>query len=132
MSPCICSQKEAGSLWCQESFSPLASASKLGPVVFCELPVSCQQAAITAHFLSLKCLIRDCSTISLSEKGLPSDLTIFCKRTAYPMLHVLLFCLHNHFLRRLRAMHPLGLGQPNPLGFNFLSPRPCSNDPLVN
>lgn len=54
----------------QESFSPRASASKLGPAVFCEIPFSCQQPASIQHFAIFKCL-NSLSSMSLRE-GFPS------------------------------------------------------------
>lgn len=52
-SVCRLSWKSLEASGAQESFSRLASASKLGPGVFCEILVSCHQPDSRQHFPSL-------------------------------------------------------------------------------
>lgn len=67
MFACIFSWERLEVTGAHEGFSPLASASTLGSAVLCEMPVSHQQAALRDRFPSLKCLIRDCSTVNSRE-----------------------------------------------------------------
>lgn len=118
VSTCIFSQKGLEVASAQESSGSLAAASKLGSAVFSEIPVSCQQAALVDHFPGLTRLIQDCSPVSSRES---CPLTSLCfVRTAHSTVHGPLLCLHNHFLTRLRAMHPLALVNLI-LCFNFTS-----------
>lgn len=109
------------SLWYQENFSTLASASKLVSAGLCEMPVSRQQAAVIKHFSHFDISDQEIILPWTWGRGLPIHLTIFwkncsphtpCSFILFAKLLLLFFC---------RAMHPLGLGQPHPLCFCFTS-----------
>ena len=104
---CVFSQKRLEVSGAQKSFSPLASASTLGSAVFCEIPVSCQQAALIDHFSPTWNVWLEI-VLPWAQERATTNLAVFC-RNGPPTVHVLLFCLHNHLLTRLRAMQPLVL-----------------------